>query len=168
MKKQLALLALAAGLAAPALAADTGKVVFGLDYNNTKVSDSDISGSGVGVYGGYRFNENLALEVGYRRLFSEDISFAGTKVDVTGKATQISGLAFLPLGSDFSLFGRLGYNKVKVDAKANGLQGTGETSGTLVGLGLDYDFSASTALRVEFQKPASDTRVLSIGVKFSF
>ncbi|MBN8506025.1 MAG: outer membrane beta-barrel protein [Burkholderiales bacterium] len=168
MKKQMTVLALAALLAAPAMAAEGA--VFGFDYGNTKLEDDGLkaSGSGAGVYGGYRFSDSLALEAGYRRLLSDTVRFAGQSVKITGTTFQASVLGYLPLGSDFSLFGRLGAGKLK--AKASGPGGVASESDTkaLFGLGLEYDFSKNVALRAEYQKPASDTRTLSLGLKFSF
>lgn len=167
MKKQLALMAIATMLAAPALAAEGG--VIGFDYGNTKLEDDGLkaSGSGAGVYGGYRFGDSFAIEAGYRRLFSDTVRFAGQSVKVTGTTFQASVLGYLPLGSDFSLFGRIGAGNLK--AKASGPGGVASDSDTkaLFGLGLEYDFSKSVALRAEFQKPASDTRTISVGLKFS-
>lgn len=164
--KKICSLALAGLLASvPALA---GEAVFGLDYGRTKVSDSDLKGTGLGVYAGYRFNESFGVEFGYRRLFRDTEVELGIPFEIKGSALQASALAFLPLGNEVSLFGRLGVNRVKAEASSSIGSGSDSETKALVGVGLDYSFSKSTALRVEFQKPTSDASTLSLGVKFSF
>jgi OOP family OmpA-OmpF porin len=145
-----------------------GDAVFGVDAGHTKVSDTDIKGSGLGVYGGYRFNDSYAVEFGYRRLFSETTNMFGPPVKITGSTLQASVLGYLPLGNDFSLFARIGYGQLKAKATVAGSSADDSEGKTLFGLGAEYAFSKSTALRLEWQKPASDTTTWSLGLKFSF
>ncbi len=134
-------------------------LVFGMDYGRTSVSDSNLGGNGLGLYLGYEFNDTISAEVGYRRLFDD-----GARVS----AVQASVVGSVPLGQDFRVFGRLGYNRL--DAKASGPRGSAsaDDSGALVGVGAEYAFNKSVAARLEVQKPASDTQTVLLGFKFSF
>lgn len=166
MKKMMSLALVALLAATPAMAEGNG--VVGFDYGHSKVSDTDLKGGGVGIYGGYRFGDTYAVEVGYRRLFSDTVVEMGIPVKVTGTALQASALAFVPMGSDFSVFGRLGVNRLKAKASAGGFAGSETETKGFFGIGAEYAFNPSTALRVEVQKPDSDVRTVSVGLKFSF
>lgn len=164
MKKLLAL-SLAALLSGTA-AAEGGYA--GVDFGQGRLSDLSLKGSSWNVYGGYRLNESIGFELGYRRVLSDDMPVFTTKVKTTVAGLQASVLGYLPLGNDVSLFGRLGVNNLKVEASGPGGKASDSETKALVGLGLDYSFSKAVALRVEYQKPASDVSVLSAGLKFSF
>jgi OOP family OmpA-OmpF porin len=164
--KKFAPLLLASLLAAPAFANEGG--VFGLDYGRTKISDTDINGNGAGVFGGYRFNDSFAVELGYRQLFNETTRSFGVPVAIKGTALQASVVGYLPLGQDFSLYGRLGYNKLKAKASAGAGSASETESKSLFGFGAEYAFSKSVSGRIEYQKPASDTSSMLFGIKFSF
>ncbi len=164
--KKFAPLLLAALLSAPAMANEGA--VFGLDYGHTKISDSDISGNGLGLFGGYRFSDSVAVELGYRQLFNETTRDFGTPVKIKGTALQASVLGYLPLGKDFSLFGRLGYNRLKAKASAGVASASSSDSKALFGVGAEYSFTSNVSGRFEYQKPASDTSSLLFAVKFGF
>lgn len=167
MKKLMAL-AMAAAFAAPAFAADAFYV--GADIARTRISDDGVklNATGGAVFAGYQFNETFGLELGYRNFGSDSVTIANTKVDVKGNALQLSVLGSLPLNKEFSVFGRLGVNRV--EAKATAGNGSAKESDTkaLIGVGLRYAVSKEFGLRVEFQKPESNTNVLSIGADIRF
>ena len=164
MKKLIAL-SLAVLLSGTAAAAEGGYA--GFDVGQGKLSDLNLKGSGWNLYGGYRLNNNFGFEAGYRRVLSDDV-IVGNKVKVTIGGLQISALGYLPLSDDFALFARLGVNNLKIKASGPIGKVSEDETKALVGLGMDYSFSKAIALRVEYQKPASDVSLLSAGLKFSF
>ena len=118
---------------------------------------------GAGVYGGYRFNDYVGVELGYFRLLSA--SGAGGKL--TADSLPASAVGYWPLSNDFSLFGRLGVNSVKTKFTGPGASSARENR-ALIGVGAEYNFSKNVALRAEYQRPASNVSTLFAGVKFSF
>jgi hypothetical protein len=162
--KKLLVFALTAALVGPAMAGG----YMGVDVARTTVKDGNVRGTGVGVYGGYLVFDDVGIEFGYRNLFSETVRERGIDVKLKGTALQASLLAFLPLSSEARMFARLGVNQLEAKASVPGISAEQSDTENLFGIGLDYSFSKSTALRVEFQAPASGTKVLSMGVKFSF
>jgi OOP family OmpA-OmpF porin len=165
MKKHIAFSLAALLAAAPVLA---GTPYVGVDAGRTTLSEADVSGNGAGVYGGYRFNDSFALEAGYRRLFSETVTELGVPVKIKGSALQASLVGYLPVAQDLSLFGRLGVNRLKAEASAFGNRASDSETKAYWGVGAEYAVTPSTALRLEFQKPDSDARTVSLGVKVSF
>lgn len=164
MKKILAL-ALVAGFSLPALAGD---YYVGADLARTRISDADLSGNGGSLFGGYRYNDSLAVELGYRRLLSKTLVEMGVPVKLKANALQLSALGYVPLSTDLQLFGRLGANRIKAEGSAGGFRASDSETKLLVGVGLEYDLSKAVALRVEFQKPASDARVFAAGLNLRF
>jgi OmpA-OmpF porin, OOP family len=160
--KKIVALALAATLAAPAFA---NEFYIGGDVgqNRTDLGGVTFKGTGVNVYGGYQLTPSIAFEAGYRSL-GEDNKY-GFKLK--GSAVQASALYQLSLGSQVSVFGRLGVSRVELEA--SGLwSGKDDETKAFVGLGARYALNKQFGLRVEFQKPNSDVEIFSAGIDYRF
>jgi hypothetical protein len=126
----------------------------GVDVGSTKIETIDFNSSKVsyGAFLGYGVNENVAVELGFRRL--------GEWQDQTVNQTHLSVVASVPLKDQFSLFARVGYNK---------LNGFGDnTSGALYGVGVGYNFAPNVFGRVEVQKAGTDVTNLGFTVGYKF
>ncbi|HLO94744.1 MAG TPA: outer membrane beta-barrel protein [Burkholderiaceae bacterium] len=176
MKKLMAL-AMAAAFTAPAFAADfyagadigRGKIDGHTEViGGTTVTMADWKDTTYAIFGGYQLNETISFELGYRSMGKNTVDVGGKTVEVKGSALQASMLASLPLGNDFSAFGRLGFNSFKAKANYNGNTGSSSDSKALVGFGVRYAMSKEAGVRAEFQKLASDASALTVGVDFKF
>jgi OOP family OmpA-OmpF porin len=132
----------------------------GLDAGKSKFDGYENREKSLGGFAGYHFNDNLALEGGYRDLYS-GISFDATQVSLAAVGT-------MPLGSGFNVFGRLGLNHLSSKSKFGGNYGFESATKVLYGVGLGYAFTPAISARIEFQKPASNLNNLSIGVAYKF
>ena len=109
------------------------------------------------LFGGYNFNNNLGLELGYHDLGSFSASapgFSGNG-DVTG--WEVSGVGRMPLGqSGFSLFGKVGGFRWDRSIGRTGpaFGGAGSNTGTdwTWGLGAQYAFNRNLSARLEWQQ----------------
>jgi OOP family OmpA-OmpF porin len=149
-------IASALALIASASFAQTAPGVYaGVDVGSTKISDDgdSVRDTSIGGFVGYNFNENFAVEGGYRSLFDKD----GIEVS----QTAISGLAIAPLSNGFSVYGRLGYNHL------NAKNGESQNK-ALYGAGVSYAVTPTASVRFEVQKPHSDVTNMSVGVAFKF
>jgi OOP family OmpA-OmpF porin len=136
----------------------------GADVGSTSFdAQSDSRYNSYGLYAGVEFVPNFALEVGARRLGDFNACCRHLKID----QAAISLIGTLPLDSDLNIFGRVGYNKLKVTAKP-GHGGTESVSGALVGFGVGYSFSQTVSARAEIQKPSSDWSNFSIGLTIKY
>jgi OOP family OmpA-OmpF porin len=149
MIKQLTVAAALALAASAAIATPTGFYIGG-DVVTTKIDDFDGNKTGGGVFAGYGINQNVAIEAGYRDLGTW--TYRG--VDVGAKQAHVSVLASLPLAANVDVYGRVGYNNIKVDTIYGGDE---NVSNALVGIGLSYTFMPNLSGRIEVQKAASDT-----------
>lgn len=154
----------------------------------TAIAD-DNRDSGGKLFGGYQFNRNVALEGGYFDLgrfgFVANTIPAGT---LTGNI-RLSGLNLdlvgtLPITAKFSAFARLGMNYA--DARdtfsATGLLGVAHPNPSKratnykYGLGLQYAFNDSLALRAEAERyrindavgEKGDVNLVSLGLIYRF
>ncbi len=170
MKKLMAL-AMAAAFAAPAFAGD---YYAGGDIGRNKFSDNgaSVTKTGFAVFGGYKLNDTVSLEAGYRSLLNETVKEDGVTGKVDLYALQFSGVFSAPVTNELSLYGRLGLNSLRGEISFSDGQSSGSGSGNktkaLWGIGASYAFSKDVSLRVEFQKPMKEIQVLSAGVKFAF
>jgi opacity protein-like surface antigen len=163
MFKKIAIAASLAILSSAAMAADQPYFYAGGDLGSTKVEGADRETS-FGGFAGYQFNENFALEAGIRRLGKAEFGSADIKVN----QYSLSGVGTIPLSNGFSVFGRLGYNRVDVKASAFGVSDSDHDDEVLYGVGVGYKFSETISGRVEVQKPHSDITNVSVGVAFRF
>lgn len=207
MDKQILFLAFSAVLAASsAQATDTGFYVGG-SFGQSKVNDfngadidaellagygltsstsTDDTDTGWKAFAGYRFSKHLAVEGAYTNLGE---TTANTVITAPGAGTinttleagglTVSALGILPLGSNFSLFGRLGVNFWNIDVTATGAGSGGAASASdnddgtdwVYGVGAAYSINKNLSLRGEWERydfGDGDVDLLSAGVSWSF
>lgn len=164
MLKKIVAAAALAMLAGSSFAADTVGAYAGLDVGSTKIDGMSDNKASFGGFAGYNFNESVAVEGNVRSLGKWSAS--GADVKITQVALSVIGS--YPFNPELSVYGRIGYNRLKADASYMGLNGSDSTSGALYGVGLGYNFSSQIAGRVELQKPSGDSTNVSIGVAYKF
>ena len=141
--------AMAAALPAAAQSNMLSSVYVGGDVGQSKLKDCVVAGcddkdTAWGLFGGYQFNRNLAAELGYHRLGS----FSSPGGDVDAKAWELVGLGSWPITDQFSVYGKLGGYRGKLDGA-----GHSETNTDLTyGLGLQWDFTRNVGVRGEWQR----------------
>jgi OmpA-OmpF porin, OOP family len=165
--KKIALAATFAILSSTALAAEQASTYWygGADIGTSKLDDFDERKGGFGVFLGYQFNKHLGVEGTYRRLADFDYGSGTVKADQTG----ISAIGTLPLNGGFSIYGRLGFNRVELNVRAAGGYRDGDSDHkALYGAGVAYQFSDDISGRLEVQRPYTDVTNLSAGISFRF
>ena len=138
--------------------------LLGGGFTTSSIAD-DNRDTGYKIFGGYRYNENFAVEAGYFDLgqfgYTATVVPAGT---LTGKirlkGVNIDAIGILPLTEKFSAFGRLGLNYAQA---RDSFVGTGSVTvltpnpskndtNHKFGLGLQYDFTPSLGMRLEAER----------------
>jgi OOP family OmpA-OmpF porin len=164
MFKKIAAAAALALVATSAFAAQPTAFYAGVDAGSTKIDNVDDSKASFGGFLGYGFNQNVAVELGYRQLGKWDVMGA----DLKAKQAHLSVIGSWPLNQQLDVYGRLGYNQLRAEASYAGYTYGEDTSGALYGIGLNYSFTPAIAGRIEVQKPSSDSTNISVGVAFKF
>ena len=150
----------------------TGQWYAGVGFGQSKAKDgcTGLAGTGVTscddtdtaarIFGGYKFNQNIAAEVGYSDLGKAKLSgiVLGLPASAEWKGTvwDFSAVGILPINQQFSVFGRLGLTAWSVDLNVTvaGLPGSASASGTdtTYGLGVQWDINNQFGLRGEWQQ----------------
>lgn len=158
-----------------------------LNVDATGTTSHDDSGTGYKLFGGYSFNPNVAVELGYIDFGKAKATSYSQYVGILNSEVKSSGAYFAAalrgnLSHDFTGVARLGLvsMKSKIDV-ARGSAGytssaTGDEARALLGLALEYsitknfkvsadaDFSTSAEIGGE----SGSVRMLSIGAQYSF
>lgn len=149
-----------------------------------------IAGSGVScddkdstwkLFGGYQVNRNFAVELGYADLGEIRASGPGGTASAEANAWDLVGLGILPLGNNFSLYGKAGFYRAEVDGQVNTATFTGSAdennTDLTFGVGARYDVTRNVAVRAEWQRYSdmgggnvgeSDVDVMSLGLQYQF
>jgi OmpA-OmpF porin, OOP family len=184
MFKQIAIAATLAIASSSAFAQQPTPFYVGADYGTTK-ADGVHHKHGFGAYAGYNFNANIALEGGFHRLSKSAGSYHydfgnGNSYDASGsgKAEQVdlSVIGTLPLSKGFSVYGRLGINRLQFKTHlTTTLGGVTETESdsesenkVLYGVGLSYAITPAISARFEIQKPHNEFTRAAIGLSYGF
>ena len=117
------------------------------------------------LLGGYQFTPNWGLEAQYTNIgkFSDTVSFGaptnatGTFSSTTASQWSLAGTGTLPIGSGFSLIGKLGASRNKFGATTLtlgaiplSLPGSSKTD-LLIGAGIGYDLTKNVGMRLEYE-----------------
>jgi hypothetical protein len=127
------------------------------------------------VFGGYRLNRFLALEVGWIDGGSAGDSFGGVEYRVKSKALQGSVLGMLPIGDHLQLFARASELKWKLKERLQDdtTRLVGETEGNEFGWGAGFGVLFDGALvRIEYEQadfgPGVSTNLVSTSIAWNF
>jgi OOP family OmpA-OmpF porin len=143
--------------------ADTTSSLLG-SSRGSSITGNEQQDTAYKIFGGYQFNRNIGLELGYFNLgkFSYNAAAPGGRLNGT---YEVEGLNLdlvgtLPLSERFSAFGRLGAQYANTRDSFNGIGTLTPSSNSAskrdtnlkVGLGLQYAFSPSVLLRGEAER----------------
>jgi len=129
---------------------------------------TDKSGTGGKIYGGYGLTPNIAIEAGYADL-GKATSAAG---DVKAHGVFGDLVGTVPLSDSFSAIGRVGafYGRSQVTGASNE-----SSTNPKVGVGLQYDFNKRAGIRGEWERyrfkavgEKVDSDLYSVGLNYKF
>lgn len=162
--------------------------LLGSGFTTTAIANDDRD-TGYKILGGYKFNKNFAVEGSYVDL--GEFGFKATTVpagtlngNIKLRALNLDAVATLPITEKFSIFGRLGVNYAQA---RDSFSGSGLVSvlnqnpskrdtNYKAGMGVQYDFTQSLAMRVEAERyrvndaigNKGDIDLVSIGLIYRF
>lgn len=132
----------------------------------------DDSDQGFKVFGGYRYNKNIAVEVSYANLCDlevSDISLGGVRSETSGYSLSAVGL--LPVTEQIDLFAKVGAFIWSVDGYSNAARMRGNDGSDMTyGIGTAYTFGLVT-LRAEverFEIGSNNIDMVSAGLSLNF
>lgn len=137
------------------------------------------------IFGGYKVNQNFAVEVAYADLGKATLGIPGASAEYKATTWDILAVGMIPINQQFSVLGKIGMANWNVDAGYNlslASLGSGSVSASgsdvTYALGVQYDFSNQVGLRGEWQHYSnvgddnttgqSDVDVIGASVLFRF
>jgi OOP family OmpA-OmpF porin len=141
------------------------------------VASCDEKDSAFKFFVGYRVNPNFAIEGSYFNYGEASFAgqFSGLPLSTSAESTAfgIAAVGILPVGSRFSLFGKLGLLMSDIDVSVNvaGFPGSDSESetGLHFGIGAMFDVSQNVAVRAEWERNDElEVDMLSVGLQVRF
>lgn len=175
MKKIAIAFVLSVAVAAPAFASGpyvgvrAGQAKASYD-NATLTTDS---ATGLGVFGGFAFNPNIAVEAEYLSL--GEVKGGGFTAKSSG--FSVGAVGSFPINEQFSLFGKLGYAMLVTKVTPAGVTPDLKGNAITYGLGGQYNVSPSVGIRLGWDSYKLDdssqnfkgkNSMISVGGVFKF
>jgi OOP family OmpA-OmpF porin len=141
------------------------------------VSSCDEKDTAFKFFVGYRVNRNFAIEgsyFNYGDASARGQSF-GIPFSVSADATAfgVAALGIIPVGNQFSLFGKVGLLMSEGDATASGAGGafsdSGSETGLHLGFGAMFDVTPNFGIRAEWERNDElEVDMMSLGLQVRF
>ena len=139
----------------------------GVGQSKAKDACSDVSSYGVPcddtdtatkLFGGYKFNQNFAVELGYTDLGKGSAGYPGLSLKWKANTWDILAVGILPINQQFSVLGKIGMANWSLDmdydlsmvALGSGSESASGSDITYA-LGVQYDFTNQFGVRAEWQ-----------------
>ena len=154
------------------------------------ITSTDDTDTGWKIFGGYQINRNFAVEAGYVNLGKFSTTTTTTPAATFRGEIKVENnwfgdvLGIVPLGNNFSIFGRLGlvWSETKVNLTGVGPGGVASISSKdddfswKGGLGVGYDFTNQLGVRGEWERyrvsdgtgGKGDVDLFSVSLRFKF
>ena len=174
-------LILAALLLSPIAQADTG-VFVGASFGSSHLAEDfngfnvDTDANALRVVGGFQFGDYFGIEAGYHDFgeFSETIDLGGlaTRTKVAADGWTLGGTLGLPLGDQFSLYGRAGVFFWDADVDIDGFSiNVPNDENPYYGGGAKVDITSNLSLVgdwTRYELDTIDSDVISLGFEYRF
>lgn len=139
--------------------------------NNLGYSQIDEVDQGLKLFGGYRFNQNFALEGFYADLGDAEVSNGTVNIKAATDGYGVSAVGLFPVTEQIDLFAKVGMFHWSIDATTNvnvslGDDGTDAT----YGIGAAYNLD-KVSLRAELERfdiGGDNIDMISAGVQVNF
>lgn len=143
-------------------------------HNDSDITNNDFEETASSVYAGYRFHQFIAAEVSYMDLGEAEYDILSYHQEYDFSAITFAVLGFVPLAENFELFGKLGMQRVEVEASGY-YDGDDDETGLLYGAGISYSMNDSVSFRASYEKIEikagdvdMDPSIYSLGVQYNF
>jgi OOP family OmpA-OmpF porin len=167
---------------APVFADNTGNAYIAVDVGQAKFVPTLVySDPGmVRIAGGYNFNANFAIEVGYTKFNEVSTKVTGGSITIASSSFQAAGAFSYPISTDIDLTAKLGVSSNHMNATSSGsvvLSNPNLTnSSILYGVGAQYHINPKVRVRIQYEdfgdfndvSPSVNLTAFSIGIVYLF
>ncbi len=133
---------------------------------------TDRSSTGGKIFAGYNFSPYFSMEGGY----TDTGKFDSSAGNLSGSGLFADAVGRFPVGNNFSLLGRVGVLRGKLEDGRTGADLTDTNTTVKAGVGVEYELTRNHAVRGEWERyrfEASDsnkvhTDLYTVGYKYTF
>jgi len=104
------------------------------------------------VFGGYQATRHFGFELGYTDFGEIEDSINGVDGRLEADTVSLTAVGTLPFTSNFSGYGRVGFHHWDAEAELGGVRADADGTDPVYGLGVQYRFNDSLALRGEYSR----------------
>lgn len=168
------LAALVLSLAATTARADSlyiGAGAYFTDAELTVGGEDDITPAG---FIGYQFLDSnvlmLSVEAGYYDLGSWSGNVNEIPYSFDASALTIAGVAYVPVGPFFEIYGKAGFAAVEVESRFADIPRTDDDTESFIGAGFAVDFFDTVDIYAEYLQFHNriDSQMVGVGIRFDF
>ncbi|MEH6629106.1 MAG: outer membrane beta-barrel protein [Motiliproteus sp.] len=131
----------------------------------------DDTDTGFKIFGGYRYNDNIAVEVFYTDLGEATVSSGANFAKIESDTLGVALMGIIPLNTNIELFAKAGFHAWDAEASSNvGLSGSDDGTDLVYGVGAAYNMQKAS-LRAEFERyelEEEEVDMISVGLTFNF
>jgi opacity protein-like surface antigen len=147
------------------------------DIEGITSAEIDKTGFGAGVYAGYQWTRNWAVELGYTgypRTSFQNINQAGLEGKISENATDLVGKIMLPFDCRLGAYAKAGVAYVDIDRSGYLRRGVSKNGySPTYGGGFSYDINPNTPIvitwmRVQETNHIPNADLLSLGIEYHF
>ncbi len=134
----------------------------------TSCDDED---TGFKIFGGYNFNQNFGVELGWVDLGEISVSGPGGTATAEADGFQAAAVGILPINPQFSIFGKLGVYMWDAEVNAPGISASDDGTDLMFGVGGAFHFTPQLSIRAEwerFEVDDEDADLISASIVFRF
>ncbi|MFL6708109.1 MAG: outer membrane beta-barrel protein [Massilia sp.] len=174
-----------AAAAAPAAPASNFYVGAGVGQSEQKYSIEGMNAkdneTAFLINGGYKFNQNVALEIGYTSFGKLEESVPNASLSIEPKSFYAAVVGTYPINEQFAVFGKLGAARTRttLSVSLNGVSDSvkNNDNSVLVGIGASYAVTSNVDITLEYlnfgkvAKADGDSikaSQITLGARFSF
>ncbi len=175
--KNFFMLIMISAISIPAMAEDTSVFYGGVGggvYQLESQSFDDVAPT-TRILGGYRFNEYVAVDASYTRLFESSDKVDGARARVDGNVWDLGAKLSYPVSSRFSPYGRLGWSYVDASAvisdQGDRMRLNNYDDAFIWAVGAEYGLTKRVALNGEYSRSMiddGDLDFLSMNLSYRF
>ena len=138
------------------------------DIEVTAGSDEDFTPAG---FIGFQFIDSpvfmASMEFGYYDLGATSTDVDDTRLSVDASALTAAGVAYLPLGPFFEVYGKLGVGRVEIDSRLGDIDVGDDSTEVFAGLGVAWDIFDTIDIYMEYLQFDNDidSRMVGLGIR---
>lgn len=135
-------------------------------YVGASIGDTDFD-TGLKLFVGQQFHSNLAWEAQFVHFGERDVRIGPFNAEQSAWSLGGSVVGLLPVGQQFTLFGKVGLHYVKSRTRG-GVSNSDSDVDFGVGVGARFRLSQQWSLRLEFEDIGDAGDIVSFGVQYRF